>query len=101
MPDYPVMLITTLKVEPDKQDELLTLLKHNIETVVSQLEGWKTSRLIAAGDGSSVVICSEWETPAAVEAMRGDPHMKACFARILALANVDSILGTVVLSRRR
>lgn len=96
MPDYPVILVNTLKVEPGKQVELLTLLKHNIETVVSTLQGWKASRLIAAADGSSVVICSEWETPVAVEAMRDDARMKACFAQILALASVDSILGTAV-----
>jgi quinol monooxygenase YgiN len=101
MSDESVILINLLKVEPAKQDALITLLKQNIDTVVSALGGWKTSRLIAARDGASVAIYSEWETPAAVEAMRDDPRMKACFPKILALASVDSILGAAVLSKSR
>jgi quinol monooxygenase YgiN len=101
MSDEPVILINLLKVEPAKQDALTTLLKQNIDTVVSTLDGWKTSRLIAAKDGASVVIYSEWETPAAVEAMRGDPRMKAYLPQILALASADSILGAAVFSQNR
>ena len=67
--------------------------------MVSTLAGWKSTRLIAARDGANVVIYSEWETPAAVEAMRDDPRMKAYFPKILALASVDSILGAAVLSK--
>lgn len=101
MPTDPIVLVKFLKVERDRQDELIALLKHDIETAVSTLEGWKSGRLIAAQDGSSVVIFSEWETPAAVEAMRDDPRMKACFPKILALASVDSILGAAVVRKSR
>jgi len=69
--------------------------------VIRTLPGWKTTRLIAAKDGAGVVIYSEWETPAAVEAMRSDPRMKAYFPEILALASLDSILGSAVLSEAR
>lgn len=101
MSDETVILINLLKVEPGKLDALLSLLKLNIETVVSTLDGWKTSRLIAAKDGINVVIYSEWETPAAVAAMRDDSRMKAWLPRILALTSVDSILGEAVLSKSR
>ncbi|NIX75956.1 antibiotic biosynthesis monooxygenase family protein [Microvirga terricola] len=97
----PVILINLLKVEPGRQAALIALLQRNIEAVVSTLGGWKTSRLIAAKDGASVVICSEWETPAAVEAMRNDPRMKAYFPQLLELATFDSILGEAVLSNNR
>jgi quinol monooxygenase YgiN len=98
MSNKPVILINALKVEPPKQAALIALLKQNIDTVIRTLNGWKTSRLIAGADGASVVIYSEWETAAAVEAMRNDPRMKAYFPKILELASVDSIMGATVLS---
>ena len=96
MSDESVILITLLKVKPGKQDALIALLKQNTETVVRTLHGWKTTRLIGARDGASVVIYSEWETPAAVEAMRSDPRMKAYFPKIMELASLESILGSDV-----
>ncbi len=101
MSDESVILITLLKVKPGKQDALIALLKQNTDTVVRTLHGWKTTRLIGARDGASVVIYSEWETPAAVEAMRSDPRMKAYFPKILELASLESILGSEVLSATR
>lgn len=96
MPNESVTLMNLLKVEPAKQDALIALLQQNIATVISTLAGWKTSRLIAANDGASVVIYSEWESPAAVEAMRSDQRMKAYFPKILELASFESILGVAV-----
>src|SRR5262249_44736020 len=77
MAEESVILINLLKAKPGKQDELIALLKQNTDTVIRTLDGWKTTRLIAARDGAGVVIYSEWETPTAVEAMRNDPRMKA------------------------
>ena len=101
MSDESVILINLLKVEPGKQDALIALLKQNTDTVVRTLRGWKTTRLIVAQDGAGVVIYSEWETPAAVEAMRSDPRMKAYFPKIAELATLDSITGAAVLSETR
>lgn len=99
--DESVILINLLKVKPGKQDALIALLKQNTDTVVRTLHGWKTTRLIAAKDGAGVVIYSEWETPAAVEAMRSDPRMKAYFPKIIDLASVDSLVGSAVFSEAR
>jgi quinol monooxygenase YgiN len=99
--DEPVILINLLKVKPGKQDALIALLKQNTDTVVRTLHGWKSTRLIAAKDGAGVVIYSEWESPAAVEAMRSDPRMKTYFPKIIDLASLDSIVGTAVLSEIR
>ncbi len=98
MSDQPVVLINLLKVEPARQAALIALLKQNTDTVITTLVGWRSTRLIAADDGASVIIYSEWETPAAVEAMRGDPRMQAYFPDILALASLESIVGAVVSS---
>jgi quinol monooxygenase YgiN len=99
MSDESVILINLLQVKPGKQAALIALLKQNIDTVVSTLDGWKTSRLIAAKDGASIVIYSEWERPAAVEAMRSDSRMKAYFPKLLELASIDSILGEMAFSQ--
>lgn len=95
----PVILVNLLKAKPGTQDALLALLRQNIDTVVRTLHGWKTTRLIAAKDGSGVVIYSEWQTPEAVAAMRGDPRMKACFPKLMELAGTDSIMGSAVFVR--
>ena len=99
MSDESVILINLLKVKPGKQDALIALLKQNTDAVVRTLHGWKTTRLIAAKDGAGVVIYSEWETPAAVEAMRSDPRMKAYFPKIAELASLESIMGSAVFER--
>ena len=101
MSDESVILINLLKAKPGKQDALIALLKQNTDTVVRTLHGWKTTRLIAAKDGTGVVIYSEWETPAAIEAMRSDPRMKAYFPKIAELASLDSLTGSAVLSEAR
>ncbi len=101
MSDKSVILINLLRVKPGKQDALIALLRQNTDTVVRTLQGWKTTRLIAAKDGDGVAIYSEWETLAAVEAMRNDPRMKAYFPKISELASLDSIVGAAVLSETR
>lgn len=98
MADTSVILVNLLKVKSGKQDALIALLKQNIDTVIRTLHGWKATRLIAAKDGAGVVIYSEWESPAAIEAMRSDPRMQAYFPKIAELASLDSIMGSVVLS---
>jgi heme-degrading monooxygenase HmoA len=101
MSDEPVILINLLKVKPGKQDALIALLTENTDRVIRTLAGWKTTRLIASKDGAGVVIYSEWETSADVEAMRNDPRMKAYFPGIMELASLDSIIGSAALSRSR
>jgi quinol monooxygenase YgiN len=101
MSDQSVVLINLLKVKSGKQDELIALLTQNTDAVIRTLPGWKTTRLIAAKDGAGVVIYSEWETAAAVEAMCGDPRMRAYFPKIGELASLDSIVGSAVLSETR
>ena len=96
MSDESVILINLLKAKPGKQDALIALLKQNTDTVIRTLHGWKTTRLIAAKDGAGVVIYSEWENPAAVEAKRSAPRMKAYFPKIRELASFDSLVGSAV-----
>jgi quinol monooxygenase YgiN len=101
MSDESVILINLLKVEPGKQDALIALLKQTTESVVRTLNGWRTTRLVAAKDGAGVVIYSEWESAAAVEAMRSDPRMKAYVPKVMELASLDSVMGSAVWSETR
>jgi len=96
-----VILVNLLKVKPGEQDALIALLKRNTETVIRTLDGWKTTRLIAAEDGAGVVIYSEWESPAAVDAMRNDPRMKAYLPDIIEMASLDTVMGSAVMSESR
>lgn len=101
MSDQSVILTNVLKVNAGAQETLIALLKQNTETVIRTLDGWKSTRLIASMDGASVVIHSEWESAAAVEAMRNDPRMRAYFPRISELASLESTLGSLVISEIR
>jgi heme-degrading monooxygenase HmoA len=101
MSEESVILVNLLKVKPGKQDALIALLTQNTDTVIRTLRGWKATRLIAAKDGAGVAIYSEWETPAAVEAMRNDPRMRAYLPKVIELASLDSIVGSAVFSETR
>jgi len=96
----PVTIVNVLSVEPRKQQELVDSLRENIETVIVTLKGWIATNLIASADGKQVVIHSQWEAPADVEAMRADPRMLAYFPRVAQLAALNSIVGTTVVSHR-
>ena len=96
MTTKPVTLINLMKVQAGMQAALIVLLQENVEKVITTLDGWRTTRLIAAQDGASIIIYSEWDTPAAIEAMRSDPRMQAYFPRILEMASVDSTIGEAV-----
>ncbi|HLH96538.1 MAG TPA: antibiotic biosynthesis monooxygenase [Xanthobacteraceae bacterium] len=97
----PVTLVNVLSVEPQKQHELVDLLRHNTETVIKTLKGWIATDLIASSDGKRVVIHSQWDNAADIEAMRADPRMQAYFPKIKALASLDSIAGAVVATHQR
>ncbi len=97
----PVTLVNVLSVEPTKQQELVDLLRQNTESVITSLKGWIATSLIASNDGKRVVIHSQWDTVADVEAMRSDPRMLAYFPKINALASLDSTAGTVVMAHQR
>jgi quinol monooxygenase YgiN len=92
-------LIHILTVEPEDQEKLIQLLRENTHTVVTRLDGWISTSVIAADDRSRVAIHSQWRDLAAVEAMRIHPEMVAYFPRIAALAAFDGFAGDVVYTR--
>jgi len=98
MPKNTVVLLNVVKMEPANQATVLELLKQSTRNVISTLKGWVSTRLVAANDGASIVIYSEWETEADIAAMRADERMVAYFPKIRELATFESIQGHVVLN---
>jgi quinol monooxygenase YgiN len=89
-------LINILTVEPERQQELLRLLRENTDHCVSKLDGWISTTFISANDRRRVVIYSQWRDVAAIEAMRANLDMQKYFPRIAALASFDGFAGDVV-----
>jgi quinol monooxygenase YgiN len=90
-----VTLVNILTVEPTDQPELLALLRDNTAKTVSTLSGWISTILVASDDKQRIIIYSQWESIADIEAMRKDPRMVACFPRLTALASFDSFIAGV------
>jgi quinol monooxygenase YgiN len=88
-------LVNVLSCDPANQAALVDLLRQNIDAVIVTLDGWRSTSLVAAQDGTRVVIISQWRDPAAVGAMQGDARMQAYFPRVAALAALDSVVGAV------
>jgi quinol monooxygenase YgiN len=89
-------LLTFLTVEPAEQSQVLDMLRDNIQTVIRMLDGWIATDLVAAADGTRIVIHSQWRDAAAVAAMRTDPRMVDYYPRLAALARIESVMGDVV-----
>lgn len=89
-------LVNVFTVEPERQEELLGLLRANTESCICKLDGWISTSFVAARDRRRVVIYSQWRDLAAVEGMRANVEMQKYFPRIAALASLESIAGDVV-----
>lgn len=91
-------LINVFTVEPENQPRLLELLRQNTDDVITKLDGWRSTSIIAAANPRKVMIYSQWRDLAAIEAMRTHPEMTAYFPRISAIATIESMAGDVVYS---
>jgi quinol monooxygenase YgiN len=97
----PVTLVNVLSVEPERQGELVALLRQNTETIIKTLKGWISTSLVASRDGKRVVIYSQWDSAADIDAMRSDPRMRAYFPKIAELASLDTTVGVAAVSHHR
>jgi quinol monooxygenase YgiN len=97
----PVTLINVLTVKSGQQDALVKSLRCNTESIITTLKGWIATQLIASHDGTKVVIYSQWESAADMNAMRADTRMQAYFPEVAALASLDSTWGTIVTAHER
>jgi quinol monooxygenase YgiN len=86
-------LINILTVEPEDHSRLVELLRDSTENVVSKLDGWISTNVIAGKDQRHVVIYSQWRDLASVEAMQTNPAMIAYFPKVAALAAFVGFAG--------
>lgn len=88
-------LINVFIVEPEKQQQLVTVLIDATEQTMKHLPGFVSANIHRSLDGKKVVNYAQWESKAAFEAMIKDPkaipHMKAAAA----LATFEPILCEV------
>jgi len=88
-------LINIFTVEPENQQELLSLLKDGTETSISKMAGWISTSFLSGTDGRRVIVYSQWRSAKNVEAMRQNPNMGAYLQRVAALATFEAILCVV------
>lgn len=84
----PVTVISAFTVEPGRQDELVALLRTNADTWLRQLPGFLAAAIHVSSDGTRVLNYAQWESEAAIQAMRTDPNFGAHTAAVAALASV-------------
>jgi len=88
-------LINVFTVEPEKQEQLVSLLIEATEQTMKHMPGFVSANIHRSLDGKKVVNYAQWENMAAFEAMRKHPeaipHMKAAAA----LAQFEPILCEV------
>jgi hypothetical protein len=88
-------LVNVVTCDPGDETKLLNLLRENIDTVISTLDGWRATPLMAAPDGVRVIIISQRRDSASITSMQNDARMQAYFPKIAALAAFDSTPGVV------
>lgn len=79
-------MISTFTVAPERQRELLDLLRANADEVLRHQPGFVTADLLAAPDGTTVVNHARWTDAAAIRATMDDPVVRARMAPAWAIA---------------
>lgn len=87
--------INVFTVEPEKQQPLITLLVEATEQTMKHMPGFVSASFHRSLDGKKVVNYAQWESLAAFEAMRQDPHAIPHMQAAAALAQFEPILCEV------
>ena len=88
-------LINVFHVQPDKQQELVSLLNEATEAVMRHRDGFVSANINASRDGHTVVNYAQWRDEAAFRAMLADPAAQEHMSSATALATSDPKLYTV------
>ncbi len=95
MNTQPVLFINVIDVEPERQQELLALLREGAERVMSQQPGFGGLSLYASGDGHRVINIARWESAEAVAATQRIPAAATYAARTAEIASAHPGLFTL------
>lgn len=91
-----VTFINVLDVDPERQQELIALLKEGTEEVIRHRPGFVSLTLYASADGKRVVNVAEWRSAKDVAATREDPAAQEYAKRTARVATAAASLCSVV-----
>jgi quinol monooxygenase YgiN len=92
----PVTLINVFTAMPEKQDELIELLRVVSEQNVRHHEGFISASLHRGIDGRKVAMYAQWASVADYEAMRRNPGPVPALEKALEIASFDPGMYEVV-----
>lgn len=92
----PVTLINVFTVQPERQDQLLDLLRSMTDEVTRGLPGFISAAFHKSLDGRHVANVALWESQDAWRAMVRDPRVQARMEPILKIATFEPRLYTEV-----
>jgi quinol monooxygenase YgiN len=85
----PLTFINVFTVSPEKQEELIALLKEVTERHVRHHKGFVSASLHRGLDGGKVTMYAQWESIGDYEAMRKDAGSVAPLEKALQFAKFD------------
>jgi quinol monooxygenase YgiN len=88
-------LINVFTVKPDAQETLVALLVEATERTMRHLPGFVSANIHRSLDGTRVVNYAQWQSRAALEAMRKNPRAASHMQAAAALAEFDPIVCEV------
>ncbi|MQA86011.1 MAG: antibiotic biosynthesis monooxygenase [Streptosporangiales bacterium] len=95
-----VTLINVFTVEPEKQQQLVTLLLRATEDVMSKQPGYLSARIHRSLDGSKVAVYAQWRSREDFEGLANNPDAAAHMRRARALATFEPVLYEAVFTHR-
>lgn len=96
MSDGSVTFVNVIDVEPEKQAEILDLLKEGTEKVISTRPGFISVTLLASKDGRRVLNIAQWQSMKDVQATQADSAAADYVKRTAELASASPGLFDVV-----
>jgi heme-degrading monooxygenase HmoA len=93
-----VTLINVFTVEPEKQQQLVDLLRRASEDVMSRQAGYRSSRIHRGLDGTRVAVYAQWRSRDDFEGLANNPEAAAHMRRARTLASFEPVLYEVVSS---
>lgn len=92
----PVTFVNVIDVEPEKQPELVELLKEGTEKVMKHRPGFISVTLLASADNTRVLNVAQWESADDVKATQSDPEAAEYAKKTAGIAKASPGLYQVV-----
>jgi quinol monooxygenase YgiN len=90
-----VTLVNVFHCEPERQQELIALLRRTTEETMSRFPGFVSANFHASRDGTRVLNYAQWRSDADFEAMLADPAAKQLRDAARVMSRDDPVFYTV------